>query len=103
MPGSFTTHAPFPPARTPIATPHNATSGTITQISTASGPCICQIYSAAGVLLTSIDSTKAPASNPANTQPPGNPAYSISTSIAFSGGVPTCVQQSSSDITFTFA
>ena len=92
------THAAFPPASQSVG---EQVAGTITNVATQYGPCICQIYSAAGVLLTSIDSTKGPVNGSANPFNQQSPGFSISTSIAFTGGAPVVVQQSPSDITVT--
>jgi hypothetical protein len=94
---NFNAYAPYLPYTQQLG---EVVAGTITQLA-CGGPCVCQIYSAAGVLLSSIDSTKGPAWNPANTTPPGNPLFVLPTSIAFTGGAPVIKQSSPSDITVT--
>ena len=95
---TYNTHAPFPPASQSVG---EQVAGTITNVATQYGPCICEIYNAAGVLLTSIDSTKAPVNGSANPFSQQGPGFSTSANIAFSGGAPVVRQQSPSDITLT--
>jgi hypothetical protein len=95
------TYAPFPPTTQQINTPNGNSSGTITNIASL-GPCKCQIYSTAGVLLTSVDSSIQPQAAPGVSPLIGNRPFSISTSIAFSGGAPYVTQLTPSAITLTF-
>ncbi|SAL55639.1 hypothetical protein AWB69_05977 [Caballeronia udeis] len=84
MSGIVTTNAPYPPATTQIGDSQN---GTLTGIS-CDGPCVCTIYSAAGVALHSISS-----------QLDVNEALSI----AFTGGPPTITQNTPSAINVSFS
>ncbi|RFU48646.1 hypothetical protein [Paraburkholderia sp. DHOC27] len=79
----------------------NDTSGTITALS-CPGQCVCTVYSAAGVVLASIDSRNVSRPNEYGQLyfNIGQP-YVMPLNLAFSGGAPYVVQRSGSSISFT--